>query len=246
MRNILVLLALMMLLPFALLSESSKEEIQPGEYIREGGSGFLTIKIGHNGKKTFSILSVGSNGHTCEIEDEVINNNNKAIIQESSSESNEPILPCVITFSLKSQKIQVTSEECGGYCGARAQIDGLYIKSAPGCKDSEIDSSRSQFKKLYDKKDYANARLQLEPILKNCAKTISWVKENWIRSDLSITQYKLGDWDGCLKTLQPFEEDIVKKDDDILLPPFERELYLPIIKAVRANFQLCSKAKNKH
>lgn len=91
-------------------------------------------------------------------------------------------------------------------------------------------------------------RAQLEPAFNNCAKTLDWLETGWIRNDLAITQYRLGDSAGCLRTLEPLAKDAAKSDAQIrdeMVAPTDVENWLPVVKAARTNLKLCAGAQKK-
>ena len=65
-----------------------------------------------------------------------------------------------------------------------------------------------------------------------------------MRNDLAITQYRLGDRAGCLKTLQPLAEDAAKTDAQLKddFPPSDWDMFRRVVGATRANLKLCKSA----
>lgn len=220
--------------PFQGLAQ--EKQFQPGEYITEGGWGFFSIKHEQQGKLAFAILSIGGNAHTCSLEGQI--HNGRATLK-----TGEKAKPCVVSFVPKGDDIHVTTSgwECQYFCGARAGFEGLYLKPAQGCGKVALQKTRNEFKRLYDKKAYAQARLKLESVLKDCARTLNWLEIGWIRNDLAITQYKLGDLEGCRRTLQPLAADAVKTEEELRdeYPPVDADNYIPIVDAARTNLKLC-------
>lgn len=223
----------------ATLFSADSEDLKPGEYIANGGGGTLTIKK-EKGKTLFEINTVGANFHTCGLSGEI--KNNQARLEAMEKE-------CVVTFTKKAKDIDVaqSGEECRYYCGARAAFEGLYVEPAPGCSEAARTKTRKRFKELYDKKEYEDALKDLAPLLKNCARTVGWIETGWIKNDVAITQYKLGDLKGCKQTLNSFAAEAAQSDDEIRnnYPPSDGDTWLPVVKAARYNLGLCSKAPKK-
>lgn len=218
------------------------DSLQPGTYITEGGWGDLTIKWTKDGKLSFKIFAMGGNGHMCDLGGEI--RNGRAILVDSDDKNN----PCIIRFTSTGNGIEVgteTAEPCRYYCGARASFEGKYLKPAAACIPKAINKSRRDFKKLYDKKAYAEAVAVLEPILKGCSKTMHWLDKGWISNDLALTYHKMNRDDICLTYLKGFEGDVAKPDEKIRedYPPSDADDYLPIVKAARTNMELCRHGK---
>lgn len=140
-----------------------------------------------------------------------------------------------------------TDEACRYYCGARAGFEGEYVRPAPACQPASIAKTRAEFKRLYDRKAYSEAVAVLEPVLKNCSKTMYWLDIGWVRNDLALTHAKLGHREICRQLLQPLAEDAAQTDDQIRenYPPSDAENYLPIVKATRTNLKLCTGGTKK-
>jgi len=210
--------------------------IAPGEYTTEGGGGTLVVARKKN-TLTFSIESVGANGHTCTLEGELRDG-------RATLEGMETNAPCVVALAGDIAGINVGASEngaCRMYCGARAGFEGLYLKLAAQCTGAAIRKSRDAFKRQYDAKQYADAQRTLGAVLTDCARTLHWLESGRIRNDLAVTLHKLGDLEGCLNMLKPLAEDARGSDDAIRegYPPTDAESYLPIVRATRTNLKLC-------
>lgn len=238
MRLIFMFLIAACLIPAGL---SAQTEITPGEYITERGWGNLEIKKDKKGNLLFEIGVIGENYHTCEL---------SGIIRDSKSvmEGDEG-KPCIVNFSPTENGIAVSDNDgaCRGYCGARASFIGLYLKPQKGCDTASITRARNELKKLYDKKNYEQARSKLEPVLNKCSGIMHWSELGRARNDLAITLYKLGDFDGCRNVLKPLEEDAKKTDEELResYAPVDAETAIPIARATRTNLKLCSQTNKK-
>jgi hypothetical protein len=236
------LAALLLITAVPLTAFSGQTNPPPGEYITESGWGNLIIKNGKAGAVIFTIMSIGANAHTCDLEGEI--RNGRAELEADQKNGK----PCIVTFGQKGNDIGVaaaTFEECRAYCGARAGFDGLYLKPAKGCDSAAIKKRRAAFKRLYDKKAYAEAKTELKPVLDGCKKTLYWIEDGRIRNDLAITEYKIGNTAACRQILKPLADDAAKTDEDLRgnYPPADAESYMPVIKATRTNLRLCGEAK---
>ncbi len=209
--------------------------IEPGIYITEGGWGDLTIKQGKDGMLSFTIFALGGNAHMCSLE---------GVIRNGSATLTESGEACVIRFDPKGAAIKVSSETyepCHYYCGMRAYFEGEYFKPAPACLPRAIRKSRRDFKVLYDRKAYAEAVALLEPVLTECAKTMTWLDRGWIQNDLALAYHRMKRDDICLSLLKGFEADAAKTDEQIReeYPPADADTYWPILNAARTNLKLC-------
>ena len=219
---------------------AAEPAVQPGNYVTERGWGNLKIESDKSGALKFSIEAMGGNAHSCSLVGEIRDG-------RATLEAMDPGKPCVVTFKRAADGVAVDSVDpqlCRYYCGMRATFEGIYLKPAPGCAPAALKRARDDFKRLYDRKDYAAARAKLEPALNNCVKTLDWLETGWMRNDLALTQFRLGDAAGCLRTLEPLAADAAKSEAQIRddLPPSDADNWLPIAKAARTNLRLCAAA----
>lgn len=209
---------------------------ESGEYVTEHGWGTMMIRATKTGAKSFKLNAVGANFHTCGLEGEIHNG-------EAKLESESPEKPCVVTFSKAKGGIEVknSNNTCRYYCGARAHFEGLYLKPAKGCSPGEISKARTAFKRHYDKKQYTEAQILLEPVLRNCEKVLWWIDSGWIRNDLAITKFHLGNKAGCRRVLADLADDAAKTDEELQgnYPPSDWDAYSKVINAARTNLKLC-------
>jgi hypothetical protein len=214
--------------------------IEAGEYITEGGWGRLSIKPAKGAKLRFAIDAVGANGHTCDLSGEI--RNSRAVL-----EGEDKAKPCVVEFYAAKNGVNVSSDECRYYCGVRAGFDALYLKPAAGCEGAARDKAEKSFKKLYGHKNYPEAKTTLEPLLKNCLKTLHSAELGSIRNDLAITMYKLGDFAGCLGVLEPYVADAKLSDEKLRedLPPADGDMLVDVVRAARTNLKLCRAGQAK-
>jgi len=150
----------------------------------------------------------------------------------------------VVAFLPKAEGVDVTVNDrliCHFYCGARASFPGFYLKVAPACTPAALKKTRGAFKQRYDQKAYAAARALLEPALRQCARTLDRLNGGWMRNDLAIAQYRLGDVAACRQTLQPLQKEARQSDEDVRTEysPIDAENYLPVVRAARTNLKLC-------
>lgn len=218
----------------ASISYSADQSLKAGEYLTEGGGGDLTISSTNH----FTIDVTGGNAHTCSLKG-VIHNGQSVPDEQESNDSQ-----CVVSFIPKDNGIEVTSnhqENCTWFCGARAQFEGLYLQVFPSCVPSDLDKIRKKFKQLYDKKSYSEAYTLLAPVFQQCENTLFWVDEKWLRNDLALTAYKLGNTSNCQQWLQPLLELLKAEYDNYEenAGTVDDESLRPIIKATRTNAKLC-------
>lgn len=211
-------------------------ELSPGEYIGEGGSGNLVVSPAAGGAQKFTLQSYGANGHSCDV-DGAIRGRQAKVDTEPGSKA------CVIDFVLKGADIDVSDkgDACRFFCGARAAIGGIYLLPPPGCKSAEMKKTRASFKQAYDKKDYAQARNTLAPLLGTCKRILNDFDESRIRNDLAVALYHQGDMAECRKVLEPLRElaGMDAKAIDEGYPPSDADTYKPIARAARTNLKLC-------
>jgi hypothetical protein len=233
-------LAIVILLIASSIALAQETQLQPGVYLTEHGWGTLTIEKDSGDRLSFTILTVGSNSHTCSLDGKITRG-------KSFLESGEKDRPCVVTFAPQGRNIKVTGSnpECRFYCGMRASFEALYMKPPKNCAPIARQKARNDFKRLYNKKSYTQARDKLETLLSNCSEFIGWIEGGWLRNDLAITLYKLRDFEGCRKTLAGFSADIAKTEEQLRedYPPSDADSYIPVVKAARTNLKLCDEGK---
>lgn len=225
------------LLCLALLTPTCLADIAPGHYLTERGWGHLDISPKGKGF-AFKIDTVGANGHSCSLDGDIVGG--RATLHDGPP--NEP--DCVVTFSANGKDIDVKAangEACRAYCGMRAQFEGVYRVPAPGCDDKSRKQARREFKQLYDHKSYVQAAALLDPMLAHCQATLDPAESDWLRNDLALTRYKLGDPAGCRTLLAPLKEEAALTDEAIRegYPPVDAETRLSIARATRTNLKLC-------
>jgi uncharacterized protein len=212
--------------------------LKAGEYLTEGGWGYLKISDDKKTSAHFAIEAMGGNGHSCSLAG--VSHNGQAI--PAGQEENE--VKCVVKFDVKSNGIEVTSNEsdaCSFYCGARAMFEGFYLNVAKQCIPSVLTKTKHKFKQLYDQKDYTAAYAILQPMFEDCKKTINDLDQQWLRNDLALTAYKLENMAMCQAWLEPLL-DTSRKSDDVLkeaYAPTDYDNIMPVIKATRTNAKLC-------
>lgn len=220
------------------VSYSASLPLKVGEYLTEGGWGYLKISEDKKASTHFSIEAMGSNGHSCSLSG-VIHNGKSLPDDQEGNESK-----CVVDFVVKNNGVEVTPQDssvCSYFCGMRAQFDGLYLNVAQNCVPSALGKTRNKFKQLYDKKSYAEAYALLQPTFQQCEKTLDWLEEKWLRNDLALTAYKLENTSNCQQWLQPLLEESRKTDEALKedYPPTDYDNIMPVIKATRTNAKLC-------
>ncbi len=229
---------------FIYLGLAQAASVQPGDYVIEGGGGHLNIQSPKGKNFPFSIMVVGPNLHTCDVEGNI--KNNHAVLEGLETDR-----ACTIKFLPIADGIKVIAEytDCRGYCGMRAWFGGNYILPSPQCRPSNIEKTQVQFSKLYRNKAYAEALSKLTPLISECSKTLHWMDDGAIRNDIAISQFHLGRLDECKKTLEPVLVHAYEDEDQLRenLPPGDFDTFLPIAKAAWYNKKLCDgTAVQKH
>lgn len=238
--RLLLLSFLIFIRGFCLSCGAQATELLAGTYVREYNSGSLVIKNTKNGPE-FHIESVGSNCHSCSV---------AGIIKEGIGYT-EPGNPddsnCRISFKGDSSSVNVEptlSEACRQYCGMRAYFNGIYKALPPACTVKSLQARRNKYLTLYKKRQFSEAVIAIESLLKQCASTfMDDVQTDRIRNDLALTQYHSGDPLACQKTLSltrasDFEDEAALRSQ---LPPCDFDNYISVAKATWHNQALCEK-----
>lgn len=213
-------------------------QIKPGEYVYSGGYGVLTVSADKGGTQKFELEVVGANFHTCSLAGVI--RNNEARMEDSADDKQ----PCVVTFKPGKDGIAVDSRHeraCSFFCGVRARFEGTYAMPPAGCAPSLVRQTRNRFKAAYDKKQYAEARGVLAPVVDKCLGTLNHYGEGWVRNDMAITYYRTGELAACREVLKPWQELAGTPDSEIKdgYPPSDAEEMLRLAQATRANLKVC-------
>lgn len=211
--------------------------VAPGEYIADGGWGWLTISPAQKQGLPFELESIGGNFHLCSLEGRIVGG--KAALEAEGDPQG-----CVVSFVPTAEGLRVSGPPaCREYCGLRAGFEGHYLRPAAGCGQDARRATRAEFKRLYDRKQYTAALAKLSPLPQRCARQINRYERGEVLNDIAIAQYRLGQRAACLKTLAPLQEDAAMSDDEIrdAYPPSDADTWLPIVKAARFNLGLCRK-----
>jgi hypothetical protein len=215
------------------------QPINPGTYWY-GGYGALKIqKASTDGVQSFEIHSDGANGHSCDADGLI---KNKKMAYKVNEESCHLIFEPISNHSIK---VSTTCIPYGVFCGARANLEGIYeVPPAICLRQKQV---KNDFIKRYKSKDFEKALATLEPYFARCEGFTNWIEEYDIRNDLAVTYHKLNRFDQCLKVLEPFskiiEQSAEAEDDQIEAligsqPSFE-EVASRLLKAARTNLRLC-------
>jgi hypothetical protein len=220
--------------------------LAPGEYVNAGGTGVLTLRTETaeaDRRLLFELETVGGNGHTCSLDGEIRNG------RTTVSGTPEPAA-CVVRFVATGYAIDVSTndaESCRSFCGVRASFVGRYLRPAPGCDSLSRGATGADFKRLYDSGAYRDAQQLAGRLLERCAGTMDRIERGRLLNDLAISQYRLGLFEACLRTLQPLAEDAAPSQAALQdgLPPVDDDNYLPVIESTRSNLRLCKGSEGR-
>jgi hypothetical protein len=214
--------------------------LPPGEYVSAGGAGTLEIKPAgtrpeSQGGQPFSIRTIGSNLHVCDLEGSV--RDGKAVLDALGE-------TCNIGFKREPAGIRVTPEQtnaCRVFCGARAGFEALYYKPYPACTSAAMSRTRDEFLALYKRKQYAQAKRKLAPLLSACGPLLYYTDDADIRNDLAVTLHHLGEKAACRKVLEPWRETGEMSDEEVknYYPPAMVISFQAIAEKTRTNLRLC-------
>lgn len=213
-------------------------ELEPGEYIlRQGPWHTLTVKHQADGSANFSIASMVVSRYACYVGGKL--SGNRAVITPNDATS----APCNVFFAPRSEGIEVTSEDndtCRSFCAHISSFDGLYSSPKKGCRPSDVAVKRARFRELYAGKAYKQALDALQPLLRNCESDIWYDDMTWMRNDLAVTNYHLGDHQSCREILAPLEGDARTWEgvDETKIRGDQHRI-LPMMKTTLFNLKLC-------
>ncbi|MDT8989563.1 hypothetical protein RQP54_01665 [Curvibacter sp. APW13] len=222
---------------------AAPEEVKPGTYYREGGSGTLLIeKQGLDGQ-FFQIETIGGNCHLCSVGGRV---------HQTSGHADEGNgLTCTVSFQTVGTSIKVeplTEEGCRDFCGARAGFDGVYRALSKSCTPEGRQTRWDQSLSHYKAKRYKASKNALRSLISECKAHMNWIEIDQVRNDLALSQYHDGSPADCLATLKSTlagrldDEEDLKRGDTIFLPPCDFDNYITVAKATWFNRALCEKA----
>ena len=242
MLRFILFIALIIATTTSLAAEKSK--ILLGQYVRDGGSGSLTVRKGKQNRLVFEIFSIGSNCHSCEVSGVISGNVGHA--------DNGPDSKCQISFSASHPVLSIkptTEEECRNFCGARAGFDGTYRMPPSACTFGGRKAQKDQFIHLYRARRFDQASDALQNLIAKCRSFMSWIEIDQIRNDLALAQYHNREPQQCLATLNDTlaakvkdEEELMYGNGDVFLPPCDFDNYIEVAKSTWFNKALCTKA----
>lgn len=233
-----------MLLTSTTSAEPAKQEIKKGHYIRDASSGILKIESGDGKNLLFNIESSGGNCSSCKVSGEIVGGIGKAESwKDDGSDSN-----CRISFSAENSTISIqptTEEECRPFCGMRAGFDGTYRSPPTVCTNAGRQKLRDQFLRMYRSHRFSPAAEILQALILQCQEFMDWIEIDRVRNDLALAQYRNGDPQQCLITLNTTLASNAKSENDLSLPPCDFDNYIGVAKSTWFNMALCSKAVTK-
>lgn len=228
--------------------EAANLEIRPGQYVRDGDSGTLTIRSDDQHRRTFDIESIGGNCHVCSVSGVI----RGSIGHADSWAADGSDSTCLIAFSADRSKVVVkpiTEEECRAYCGARAGFEGSYVLPPAACTSAGRQAQRERSLAFYRSRRYSQAARTLQTFITQCGEFMNPVEIDQVRNDLALSQYHNGEISQCLETLNATlagefkdEEGLKAGGPHVYLPPCDFANYVGVAKATWFNKALCTKA----
>lgn len=230
-------------------TDAAPPEIRPGQYVRNGDTGTLTIRRGEQNKLTFEIESIGANCHSCSVSGVIRGNIGRADSWAADGGDSK----CIISFSADRSKVVIeptVQEECRAYCGARADFEGSYALPPAACTRAGRQAQRDRSLALYRSRRYSQAASTLQTLITQCGEVMNWIEIDQVRNDLALSQYHNGEISQCLETLNATlaakfkdEEELKAGGPHVYLPPCDFDNYIGAAKATWFNKALCTKAK---
>lgn len=220
------------------MSAALAGELLPGDYGMPGGSGLLAIRD-TGGVRRFVIDTVGANGHVCHLEGRL--ENARALPDGGDG-------ACAIVLAGSGDRVEVRAEGegCRYYCGMRAGFAGSYVRMRSDCLPGARERRNEAFRSAYRARRYDQALGLLERTERECGRFFGWAEQDAFANDKAITLYHLGRHAQCLDVLRgtraAVAHDEASLDEAIMLPPSDRELYLPIARSTWHNLALCRRA----
>jgi hypothetical protein len=132
-------------------------------------------------------------------------------------------------------------EACRHWCGARAWLEDTYLVVPPACLPKQVKAARAAFSQHSQRKQWALARGDLQPVLEQCAELLDFSLQAWLRNDLAVTLHHLKDDARCLKVLEPLRELASHVSDEVVSPgqPSYEEEFRALARATVTNLALC-------
>ena len=232
-------------------AEAAPREILPGQYIRDGDSGTLTIQKNEQNRRIFKIESVGGNCHSCGISGEIRGPTGHANSWAGDGSDSK----CDIAFSAGRSAVDVnpiTQDACRAYCGARGSFDGTYRVPSATCTSTGRQAKRDESLRLYRSRRFSEAANKLQTLTEQCRPFMNRIEIDQVRNDLALAQYHNGNFSQCLQTLNATLAADVKDEDELksgkgntYLPPCDFDNYISVAKSTWFNKALCAKAVSR-
>lgn len=242
------LLAFFFFIPYASAKDAGLQNQPNGTYITNEGWGILKLSNDKTQKdveaKSFEINTVGTNGHFCELRGTILST---GIAQLKDANNDQKL--CTIHFKPNETGINILEDEksdsCRSFCGSRASFASHYNAIQPICEPYNIRNAFGAYEssRATDELDIAKERIQ--PILKDCAKTISLEEKAKLHQALALINYHTHNLAKCQETLAPYQTIIDSSDTEIdnayTADPTAQNNWRVIAKQMRDIYTLCKK-----
>lgn len=210
--------------------------VPAGEYVYvENGTAHGEMSVA--GAK-FSIATTGGNCHECSVDGRF--SGMHGIVDDGVSS-------CRFDASVGGPSVRLEipaaqQDGCRAFCGARAVFEGEYRKPPAACTKAARSSRLEEARRAYRARDYATARAGLRGLVAECATFTDWIELDRERNDLALAELHAGDPAQCLKVLADTTAAGAKNEDDLGLPPCDKDNYLSTAKSTWHNRSVCQAA----
>ncbi len=219
-------------------AQAKERTPEPGTYVGAHGRGTLEIRQSSGGEIPFQVHIAPTpagkgepSGGGCDIDGVLRYEEDRggwAFDFKWWDADGEPGRPCFIDFGRSPTGVGVgfspgSRMACAMVCEDETLLESATFLPDDGrCTEERIGEARKQYKRLFDKGQLRQAVGILAPLLR-CGQALREQTEGWLRSDLALGYFKLGDRAKCKETL-----------DDA--PPLEGK----VAAAVKHNLELCA------
>lgn len=208
-------------------------------YMRGRGRGVLELRSAEGTAPQFSLLSLGSNFGTCQIEGRVEADTLTTSVAQGGG------APCVLGIRTDAATAEITSfsegsDGCAAFCGAGASPEGVYQRIPLRCAPRTVQAARDASQLASERGRYRTAARALEPVLA-CDFAIEPLEEASIRNDLASAYQHLRRDQACREVLAPLEWLVEATERQLTTDglPAETKAWLLLQQSIRTNLRRC-------
>lgn len=215
-------------LAFGALALSLQAGAAPVDYGTERGWGRLTLD---RSARTFSISTIGANGHACWLKGRLRGTG----LTQGAAERCRIALTAGAAGALQVAATPATQDACRQFCGMRATFEGDYLPLPAACKPAALKQQRARGLRDYRAGRFDAALKTWSASLNGCERLMHMFDVWRWRNDMAIAAHHAGRLADCRQWSQAVLDDAAP----ITFPPTDALTAEPLLGAARHNLAKC-------